>query len=29
MLTKIVLSIVLVPFLITGFVALGKRLDRA
>jgi hypothetical protein len=24
-----VLSIVLVPFLITGFVALGKRLDRA
>jgi len=29
MLTKIVLSIVLVPFLITGFVALGKKLDRA
>jgi hypothetical protein len=29
MLTKVVLSIVLVPFLITGFVALGKRLDRA
>ncbi|MDB5677430.1 queuosine precursor transporter [Sphingomonas bacterium] len=28
MLTKVVLSIVLVPFLITGFVALGKRLDR-
>ena len=29
MLTKVVLSIVLVPFLITGFVSLGKRLDRA
>ncbi|WP_066586941.1 queuosine precursor transporter [Sphingomonas pruni] len=29
MLTKIVLSIVLVPFLITGFVALGRKLDRA
>lgn len=29
MLTKVVLSIVLVPFLITGFVALGKKLDRA
>jgi uncharacterized integral membrane protein (TIGR00697 family) len=29
MLTKVVLSIVLVPLLITGFVALGKRLDRA
>jgi uncharacterized integral membrane protein (TIGR00697 family) len=29
MLTKVALSIVLVPFLITGFVALGKRLDRA
>lgn len=29
MLTKVVLSIVLVPFLITGLVALGKRLDRA
>jgi len=29
MLTKIVLSVVLVPFLITGFVALGKKLDRA
>ena len=29
MLTKVVLSIVLVPFLITGFVALGRRLDRA
>ncbi|MDB5713463.1 MAG: hypothetical protein JWO15_860 [Sphingomonadales bacterium] len=28
MLTKVVLSIVLVPFLITGFVALGRRLDR-
>jgi len=28
MLTKVVLSIVLVPFLITGAVALGKRLDR-
>jgi len=28
MLTKIVLSIVLVPFLITGFVALGRALDR-
>jgi uncharacterized integral membrane protein (TIGR00697 family) len=27
MLTKVVLSIVLVPFLITGFVALGRRLD--
>ena len=29
MLTKVVLSIVLVPWLITGFVALGRRLDRA
>jgi len=29
MLTKVVLSIVLVPFLITGAVALGRRLDRA
>ena len=29
MLTKVVLSVVLVPFLITGFVALGRRLDRA
>jgi hypothetical protein len=29
MLAKVALSIVLVPFLITGFVALGKRLDRA
>ncbi|MDO7841614.1 queuosine precursor transporter [Sphingomonas immobilis] len=28
MLTKVVLSIVLVPILITGFVALGRRLDR-
>ena len=28
MLTKVVLSIVLVPFLITGFVALGRWLDR-
>jgi uncharacterized integral membrane protein (TIGR00697 family) len=28
MLTKVVLSIVLVPFLITGLVALGRRLDR-
>lgn len=28
MLTKVVLSIVLVPWLITGFVAWGKRLDR-
>lgn len=28
MITKIVLSIVLVPWLITGFVALGRRLDR-
>ena len=28
MLTKVVLSVVLVPFLITGFVALGRRLDR-
>ncbi|WP_293881926.1 queuosine precursor transporter [Sphingomonas sp.] len=28
MLTKVVLSIVLVPFLITGFVAIGRRLDR-
>ena len=28
MLSKVVLSIVLVPFLITGFVALGKWLDR-
>lgn len=29
MLTKVVLSIVLVPFLITFFVKLGRRLDRA
>ncbi|MCH4894883.1 queuosine precursor transporter [Sphingomonas sp. SFZ2018-12] len=29
MLTKVVLSIVLVPFLITGFVAVARRLDRA
>jgi hypothetical protein len=29
MLTKVVLSIVLVPFLITFFVRLGRRLDRA
>jgi uncharacterized integral membrane protein (TIGR00697 family) len=29
MLTKVVLSIVLVPFLITAFVAIGRRLDRA
>jgi uncharacterized integral membrane protein (TIGR00697 family) len=28
MLTKVVLSIVLVPFLITGCVALGRRMDR-
>jgi uncharacterized integral membrane protein (TIGR00697 family) len=28
MLTKVVLSIVLVPFLITGFVAIGRRLDH-
>jgi uncharacterized integral membrane protein (TIGR00697 family) len=28
MLTKVMLSIVLVPWLITGFVALGRRLDR-
>jgi uncharacterized integral membrane protein (TIGR00697 family) len=28
MLTKVALSIVLVPLLITGFVALGRRLDR-
>lgn len=28
MLTKVVLSVVLVPFLITAFVALGRRLDR-
>jgi uncharacterized integral membrane protein (TIGR00697 family) len=28
MLTKVALSIVLVPWLITGFVALGRRLDR-
>ncbi|QJU56887.1 queuosine precursor transporter [Sphingomonas sp. AP4-R1] len=28
MLTKVVLSIILVPWLITGFVALGRRLDR-
>lgn len=27
MLTKVVLSIVLVPWLITGFIALGRRLD--
>ena len=27
MLTKVALSIVLVPWLITGFVALGRRLD--
>lgn len=29
MLTKVVLSVVLVPGLITAFVALGRRLDRA
>ena len=29
MLTKVLLSIVLVPWLITGFVALGRRLDGA
>lgn len=29
MLTKVVLSVVLVPVLITAFVALGRRLDRA
>ncbi|MEG3125305.1 queuosine precursor transporter [Sphingomonas sp. GB1N7] len=29
MLTKVVLSIVLVPFLITAAVAIGRRLDRA
>lgn len=29
MLTKIVLSVMLVPFLITAFVAIGRRLDRA
>ena len=29
MITKVVLSIVLMPFLITGMVALGRRLDRA
>ena len=29
MLTKVVLSIVLVPFLITAFVAIGRRLDHA
>ncbi|MBE2993507.1 queuosine precursor transporter [Sphingomonas sp. CFBP 13603] len=29
MLTKVVLSIVLVPFMITFFVKLGRRLDRA
>ncbi|PZU11564.1 queuosine precursor transporter [Sphingomonas sp.] len=28
MLTKVALSVVLVPWLITGFVALGRRLDR-
>ncbi len=28
MLAKVVLSIVLVPFLVTGFVAIGRRLDR-
>ena len=28
MLTKVVLSIILVPLMITGFVALGRRLDR-
>jgi uncharacterized integral membrane protein (TIGR00697 family) len=28
MLTKVVLSVVLVPWLITGFVALGRKLDR-
>ncbi len=28
MLTKVVLSVALVPVLITGFVALGRRLDR-
>jgi queuosine precursor transporter len=29
MITKVTLSIVLMPFLITGFVALARRLDRA
>lgn len=29
MITKVALSIVLMPFLITGFVALARRLDRA
>lgn len=29
MLTKVVLSVLLVPVLITGFVAIGRRLDRA
>jgi len=29
MLTKVILSVVLVPFLITGLVALARRLDRA
>ena len=29
MLTKVILSIVLVPFMITFFVKLGRRLDRA
>lgn len=29
MLTKVVLSVMLVPFLITAFVAIGRRLDRA
>ena len=29
MVTKVILSIILVPFLITGFVALGRWLDRA
>lgn len=29
MLAKVVLSIILVPLLITGFVALGRRLDRS
>jgi uncharacterized integral membrane protein (TIGR00697 family) len=28
MITKVALSIILVPWLITGFVALGRRLDR-
>lgn len=28
MLTKVVLSVMLVPFLITAFVAIGRRLDR-